>query len=232
VLAACAETALAQSTLHRTVFPIPEPKRPVYTEREVRNAKASPHFEVKAPEGAPNLLVVLVDDLGFAGTRTFGGPVATPTFDRLAEGGLYYNNFHTTAVCSPTRAALKSGHNHHANNIGSIIETGTAFPGNTGQIPNEVAPLAEMLRLNGYSTGAFGKWHELAGWEASVSGSFSRWPTHQGFDKFSGFLGGETNQWAPFAYDGIDPSEPPDFCPSGGGSARGDHKVKEAWDKT
>jgi arylsulfatase len=196
--------------LDRTILPIAEPKPPVYTELDVRNATPPPRFEVKAPEGAPNVLLVLVDDLGFAGTSTFGGPVGTPSFDRIANEGLYFNNFHTTAVCSPTRAALKSGRNHHVNNMGSIIETGTAFPGNTGQIPNSVAPLAEMLRLNGYSTGAFGKWHELAAWEASVSGPFDRWPTHQGFDKFYGFLGGETNQWAPFIYDGVHPVELPE----------------------
>jgi arylsulfatase len=205
--------ALAQSgetPLDRTVLPIAEPERPVYTELDARNAKAPPSFEIKAPAGAPNVLVVLVDDLGFAGTSAFGGPIETPTFDRLANEGLYFNNFHTTAVCSPTRAALKSGRNHHVNNMGGIIETGTAFPGNTGQIPNDVAPLAEMLRLNGYSTGAFGKWHELAAWEASVSGPFDRWPTQQGFDKFYGFLGGETNQWAPYIYDGTHPVELPD----------------------
>jgi len=196
--------------MDRTVLPIAEPKRPLFTELDVRNAKPPPRFEVKAPAGAPNVLLVLVDDLGFAGTSTFGGPVATPTFDRLASAGLRYNNFHTTAVCSPTRAALKSGRNHHVCNMGAIIETGTAFPGNTGQIPNEVAPLAEMLRLNGYSTAAFGKWHELAAWEASVAGPFDRWPTRQGFDKFYGFLGGETNQWAPFIYDGVHPVELPD----------------------
>jgi arylsulfatase len=196
--------------LNRTVLPIPEPKRPVYTELDVRNATPPPRFEVKAPEGAPNVLIVLVDDLGFAGTGTFGGPVPTPAFDRVASEGLYYNNFHTTAVCSPTRAALKSGRNHHVANMGSIIETGTAFPGNTGQIPSDVAPLAEMLRLNGYSTAAFGKWHELAAWEASIAGPLDRWPTHRGFDKFYGFLGGETNQWAPFIYDGVHPVELPD----------------------
>jgi arylsulfatase len=201
---------VATGKLDRTVLPIPEPKRPLYTELDVRNATPPAHFEVKAPAGAPNVMVVLVDDLGFAGTTAFGGPVGTPTFDRLANEGLRYNNFYTTAVCSPTRAALKSGRNHHVANMGSIIETGTAFPGNTGQIPNNVAPVAEMLRLNGYSTGAFGKWHETAAWEASVSGPFDRWPTHRGFDKFYGFLGGETNQWAPFIYDGVHPVELPE----------------------
>ena len=208
--AGCAAAAGAQTDLDRTTLPIPEPKQPMSTELDVRNATAPPRFDVKAPEGAPNVLVVLIDDLGFAGTSAYGGPISTPTFDRLAGQGLIYNNFHTTAVSSPTRAAIKSGRNHHVNNMGGIIETGTAFPGNTGQIPSEVAPVAEMLRLNGYSTAAFGKWHETAAWEASVSGPFDRWPTRQGFDKFYGFLGGETNQWAPFIYDGTHPVELPD----------------------
>ena len=200
----------ASPELDRTVLPIAPPPPPQYVELDVRNATPPPFFDVKAPAGAPNVLVVLVDDLGFAGTSKFGGPVGTPTFDRIAEEGLHYNNFHTTAVCSPTRAALKSGRNHHVNNMGGIIETGTTFPGNTGQIPADVAPVAEMLRLNGYSTAAFGKWHETAAWEASVSGTFDRWPTRQGFDKFYGFLGGETNQWAPFIYDGTHPVELPE----------------------
>jgi arylsulfatase len=204
------EKPAATNEPDRRVLPIPEPKPPAYTELDVRNATPPQRFEVKAPPGAPNVVIVLVDDLGFAGTSAFGGPVPTPAFDRVADEGLRYNNFHTTAVCSPTRAALKSGRNHHVNNMGAIIEMGTAFPGNTGQIPNNVAPLAEMLRLNGYSTAAFGKWHELAAWEASASGPFDRWPTRQGFDKFYGFLGGETNQWAPFIYDGVHPVELPD----------------------
>lgn len=198
--------------LDRTVLPIAPPARPDVKTLDVRDATPPPRFQVKAPDGAPNVLVVLVDDLGFAGTSKFGGPVDTPNFEKIANEGVYYNNFHTTAVCSPTRAALKSGRNHHVNNMGGIIETGTAFPGNTGQIPIDVAPVAEMLRHNGYSTAAFGKWHELAAWEASVSGTFTRWPTgpNGGFDKFYGFLGGETNQWAPFIYDGTHPVELPE----------------------
>ncbi|MEI6673762.1 MAG: sulfatase-like hydrolase/transferase, partial [Verrucomicrobiota bacterium] len=152
--------------LDRTVLPINEPLRQATSTRDVRKATPPPRFEVKTPEGAPNVLLVLLDDLGFAGTSSFGGPIATPTFDHLAGQGLIYSNFHTTAVCSPTRTALKSGRNHHVNNMGGVIETGTSFPGNTGKIPNEVAPLAEMLRLNGYATAAFGKWHETAAWEA------------------------------------------------------------------
>ncbi len=214
--AATTAVASAASTTgpDRTILPLREPHYPPETVLDVRNATAPPRFEVKAPEGAPNVIVVLIDDLGFAGTSTFGGAVATPTFDRIASEGVFYNNFHTTAVCSPTRAALKSGRNHHVNNMGGIIETGTDFPGNTGQIPNDVTPVAEMLRLNGYSTGAFGKWHETAAWEASVSGPYDRWPTGQGFDKFYGFLGGETNQWAPFIYDGttaVELPEDPDY---------------------
>jgi arylsulfatase len=126
-----------------------------------------------------------------------------PTVERLANDGLRYNQFHTTALCSPTRTALLSGRNHHMNNMGGITEIATAFPGNTGQRPNSVAPLAEMLRLNGYSTSFFGKNHETAAWEVSPSGPTDRWPTRSGFDKFYGFIGGETNQWSPLLYDGL-----------------------------
>jgi arylsulfatase len=193
----------------RTVLPVQEPKRTFYKELDVRNAKMPPRFEIKAPAGAPNVVIILIDDLGFGATETFGGPIPTPTFERLAQNGLRYNNFHTTALCSPTRAALKSGRNHHTVNMGFITEMATGFPGATGKIPNSTAPVAEMLRLNGYSTAAFGKWHETAAWETSVSGPFDRWPTHQGFDKFYGFIGGETNQWAPYLYDGVTQVELP-----------------------
>ena len=196
--------------LDRTVLPIAEPERTVYTELDARKVTPPPRFEVKAPAGAPNVVIILIDDAGFGAAETFGGPIATPTLDRLAQQGLRYNNFHTTALCSPTRNALKTGRNHHTAETGSIMESSTTYPGNTGQVPNSVAPLAEMLRLNGYSTGAFGKWHETAPWEGSTSGPFDRWPTHQGFDKFYGFIGGETNQWAPLIYDGVHQVELPD----------------------
>jgi arylsulfatase A-like enzyme len=194
--------AAGPAPLDRTILPIQEPARPLYSEIDARKVAMPPRFEVKAPDGAPNVVIVLVDDMGFGVPTTFGGPVAMPTLDSLAQQGLRYNNFHTTALCSPTRAALKSGRNHHTVNMAFITEMATGFPGATGQIPNATAPLAETLRLNGYATAAFGKWHETAAWEASVAGPFDRWPTHQGFDKFYGFLGGETNQWAPFLYDG------------------------------
>ncbi len=200
----------AQETFDRTVLPIQLPARPVYTELDIRDVPMPPNPKITAPANAPNVVLILVDDLGFGATSAFGGPIKTPTLDRLAAEGLRYNNFHTTALCSPTRAALKAGRNHHTVNMGFITEMATGYPGNTGQIPNTTAPVAEMLRLNGYSTGAFGKWHETAAWEASVSGPLDRWPTHQGFDKFYGFLGGETNQWAPYLYDGVAQVKLPD----------------------
>ncbi len=199
----------AAPSLDRTTLPIPEPKIPPSTVFDVRNAKAPPRFEVKAPAGAPNVLVVLIDDMGFGQSSAFGGPIHMPTAEGLAKSGLRYNHFHTTALCSPTRAALLSGRNHHMCNMGSITETATAFPGQTGQRPNSVAPLAEMLRLNGFATAAFGKSHETAAWEVSVSGPTNRWPTRSGFDKFYGFIGGEANQWAPTIYDGMNQIEPP-----------------------
>jgi arylsulfatase len=200
----------AAPAIDRTVLPIQEPSRPFFTELDVRNVATPSHFTVTAPAGAPNVVIVLIDDLGFGSASTFGGPIATPTLDGLARNGLRYNNFHTTALCSPTRAALKSGRNHHSVNMGFITEMATGFPGNTGQVPAAAAPLAETLRLNGYSTAAFGKWHETAAWETSVSGPFDRWPTHQGFDKFYGFIGGETNQWAPYLFDGVTQVHLPD----------------------
>lgn len=201
--AVVASTAGAQTTLDRTVLPIPEPSYPHSTVLDVRNATPPSRFELKAPTGAPNVLIVLIDDMGFGQSRAFGGPIQMPTVEKLAAQGLRYNNFHTTALCSPTRMALLTGRNHHMCNTGSIMETATAFPGNTGSRPESVAPLAMMLRYNGYTTAAFGKNHETAAWEVSPSGPTDRWPVRSGFDKFYGFMGGETNQWAPAIYDGM-----------------------------
>jgi arylsulfatase len=201
--------SLAAQQINRTVLPVPEPPPPTITELDARNAKAPPRFEVKAPKGAPNVVVVLLDDIGFGQSSAFGGPCKMATLDKLAQAGVRLNNFHTTALCSPTRTALLTGRNHHANNAGAIMELATAFPGNTGIRPRSVTPVAEMLRLNGYSTAAFGKYHETPPWEVSVSGPYDRWPTHSGFDKFYGFIGGETNQWAPAIFDGTTRVEPP-----------------------
>lgn len=201
--------AASADKVDRTVLPIQEPDRPVITTFDARNVKAPPRFEVKAPSNAPNVLLILIDDMGFGMSSTFGGPIHMPTLDRLADNGLRYNHFHTTALCSPTRTALLSGRNHHMNNMGGVTEIATTFPGNTGQRPNNVTPLAEMLRLNGYSTGFFGKNHETAAWEVSPSGPTDRWPIRSGFDKFYGFIGGETNQWSPLLYDGLTQVELP-----------------------
>ncbi len=211
VIGSCvfAQPARAQSEPDRTVLPIAEPVVEPIREIDARKARPPARFDVKAPAGAPNVVIVLIDDIGFGHSSAFGGPCQMPTAERLASGGLRYNRFHTTALCSPTRMALLTGRNHHVNNTGAVMELATAFPGNTGIRPNSVAPLAKILRHNGFSTAAFGKYHETPAWEASVSGPFDRWPTHSGFDKFYGFIGGETNQWAPAVHDGVARVETP-----------------------
>jgi len=209
-----ATTAPAQTggyKLDRTKLPIAEPDYPHSTVLDARDTKPPARFEIKAPAGAPNVLIVLVDDMGFGMPSAFGGPVRMRTAERLAGQGLRYNQFHTTALCSPSRTALLSGRNHHMNNMGGITEIATAYPGNTGQRPDNVAPLAEMLRLNGYSTAFFGKNHETAAWEVSPSGPTNRWPTRSGFDKFYGFIGGETDQWSPSLYEGLNRVETPHY---------------------
>ena len=192
----------SEGTIDRTVLPVKEPVYPAITELDARNATPPARFEVKAPEKAPNVLVILIDDIGFGHSSAFGGPIQMPTLERLASNGLRFNRFHTTALCSPTRTALLTGYNHHSNNAGAIMEVATSFPGNTGVRPQTITPMAQVLRMNGYSTAAFGKYHETPPWEASVSGPYDRWPTSSGFDKFFGFIGGETNQWHPMVYDG------------------------------
>ncbi len=203
-------TATGSDKLDRTILPIPEPKRPLYKELDARNAKAPARWEVKAPEGAPNVVVVLIDDIGFGASSAFGGPINMPTLEKVAATGLKYNRFHTTALCSPTRVALLTGYNHHSNNAGSIMETATAFPGNNGVRPQSITPIAEVLRQNGYSTAAYGKYHETPPWEVSAAGPYDRWPTHSGFENFYGFIGGETNQYAPLVYNGTAQVELPE----------------------
>ena len=153
------------------------------------------------------MLVVLLDDVGFAASSAFGGPISTPTAERLAANGLKYNRFHTTALCSPTRQALLTGRNHHAVGMGGITEIATSAPGYNSIRPNTCAPLAETLKLNGYSTAQFGKCHEVPVWETSPMGPFSAWPTGSGFEHFYGFIGGETNQYAPAIYRDTVPIE-------------------------
>jgi len=162
---------------------------------------------IEAPTGAPNVLMVLIDDAGFGQWGTFGGQVPTPTLDRVARMGLRYTRFHTTALCSPTRAALLTGRNHHSVGTGVITEMGDGYPGYSGQIPKSAAMFAEVLRQGGYSTAWFGKNHNVPDWETSIAGPFDRWPTMQGFDYFYGFIGGEMDQWTPALYRGNQPVE-------------------------
>lgn len=158
-----------------------------------------------APSGAPNIVLVLLDDVGFGAASTFGGVAQTPTLSALAKDGLRYNRFHTAAICSPTRAALMTGRNPHETGIGAVMNTSDSRPGYSGFQTKETATIAEILRQNGYATGAFGKWHQVPDWEASQAGPFDRWPTGEGFEKFYGFIGGETDQFEPTLYDGTTP---------------------------
>lgn len=202
-------TARGEELIDRSELPIPEPGRPKYTQLDVRDVLPPKPFSVKAPKGAPNVVIVLIDDMGFGVADAFGGPVSMPNLTRLATNGLRFNRFHTTAVCAPTRVALLTGYNHHSNNMGSITETATNMPGMNSIRPQTITPMAEVLRQNGYNTAFFGKSHEVPAWEISPVGPQDRWPTRSGFEKFYGFLGGETNQYAPTIYDGVTLVEPP-----------------------
>ncbi len=199
VLALLATTVSCQ-TPHGTVLPTPEPSFSGKIGRTYKESQPDKIPIIKAPAGAPNVLAVLIDDCGFGQWGTFGGQIPTPNLDRLANTGLRYTRFHTTALCSPTRAALLTGRNHHSVGTGVITELGNAYPGYSGQIPRSAAMISEILRQNGYSTAFFGKNHNVPDWETSVSGPYDRWPGLQGFDHFYGFIGGEANQWAPAVY--------------------------------
>ena len=161
-----------------------------------------------APDNAPNVLLIMLDDVGFGTFGTFGGPIATPGLDAVAANGLRYNQFHTTALCSPSRAALLTGRNHHAVHMGGITEIANSFPGYDSAIPPEAATVAQVLRMSGYSTSCFGKWHLTPSWEQSPSGPFDRWPTGMGFDRFYGILGAEASQYEPPVYDQTTPISP------------------------
>lgn len=163
---------------------------------------------VQAPKGAPNIVLVLLDDVGFGATSTYGGPCNTPTFTKLAANGLKYSQFHTTALCSPTRAALITGRNHHSTHTACIMELGTGFPGYDTVMGKDTATVAEVLKQSGYGTAWFGKNHNIPDWETSQAGPFDRWPTSLGFDHFYGFIGGDTSQWRPNTTEGTRPIEP------------------------
>lgn len=196
----------------RTMLPIPDRPAPGLTTYDAKDPETDypPIQPLLPPEGAPNVLVVLLDDVGFGASSAFGGPCHTPVAERLAGGGLKYNRFHTTALCAPTRQAMLTGRNHHSVGMGSITETATSAPGNSSVRPNTKAPLAMTLKLNGYSTAQFGKCHEVPVWQSSPLGPFDAWPSAGGgFETFYGFIGGENNQFDPALYNGTTPVEPP-----------------------
>ncbi|HVK53266.1 MAG TPA: arylsulfatase [Pseudoxanthomonas sp.] len=197
-------------TLGRSILPIPDRAFVGLTTYDAKdpNTAYPPIKALRPPTKAPNVLVILVDDAGFGSSSAFGGPCHTPNFEKLAAGGLKYTRFHTTALCSPTRQALLTGRNHHSVGMGAITEMGTSAPGNSGVRPKDKAPLAEILKLNGFSTAQFGKCHEVALWEVTPVGPFNQWPTGSGFEHFYGFVGGEANQYYPGLYEGTKAIEP------------------------
>jgi len=190
---------------------LPRPEEPFGGKigRTVRDSVPDFPKAVRAPKDAPNILIIMTDDVGFGASSTFGGPVSTPTFDRLADNGLRYTHFHTTALSSPTRAALLTGRNHHTAATGVIMEMGTGYPGYNTVMPRSVGTFAEVLRQNGYGTSWYGKNHNVPDWQSSQAGPFDLWPTGLGFEYFYGFIGAETNQWRPALYEGTKPIEPP-----------------------
>jgi len=202
---------MTEPAIARTVLPIPERAHVGLTTFDARDPDTTfpPVTPLRPPAGAPNVLIILLDDIGFGASSAFGGPCATPNAERLANQGLKFNRFHTTALCAPTRQALLTGRNHHAVGMGVVTELATSAPGYNAVRPNNAAPIAETLKLNGYSTAQFGKCHEVPPWLTSPMGPFEQWPTGSGFEYFYGFIGGETNQYYPALYEGTTPIEPP-----------------------
>ncbi len=195
----------------RDVLPIPDAKHIGITTYDAKDpaTKYPPIVPLHPPQGAPNVLLVLIDDVGFGASSAFGGPCHTPSAERLAANGLKFNRFHTTALCSPSRQALLTGRNHHSVGMGAITEMATSAPGNSSVRPKEKAPIAEILKLNGYSTAQFGKCHEVPVWQTSPMGPFEQWPTGSGFEYFYGFVGGEANQYYPGLHENTTTIEPP-----------------------
>ena len=199
-----------QDKVQRQILPIPDRPHTGLITYDAKDPDTSfpPIEPLRPPEGAPNVLVVLLDDVGFGASSAFGGPVHMPTAERLAKTGLKYNRFHTTALCSPTRSAMLTGRNHHTVGMGSVTELASSAPGYSSIWPNTCAPLPEILKLNGYSTAQFGKCHEVPVWETNPMGPFRQWPTGHGFEYFYGFVGGETSQYYPALYEGTQPIKP------------------------
>lgn len=197
--------------IQRTVLPIPDQpyKGLIMYDAKDPESKFPPIAQLRPPKDAPNVLLILIDDAGFGSSSAFGGPCQTPNAEKLAAGGLKYNRFHTTALCSPTRQAILTGRNHHSAGMGAITEIASGAPGYNSLLPNTMSPIARTLTLNGYNTAQFGKCHEVPVWETSPIGPFNAWPTGGGgFEYFYGFIGGEANQWYPTLYEGTTPVEP------------------------
>jgi len=200
----------ADDKMHRSHLPMPNTERPRFIAYDAKDPDSQfpPIRQLRPPKGAPNVLVILLDDAGFGSSSAFGGPCHTPSAEALAADGLKLNRFHTTALCSPTRQALLTGRNHHSAGMGGITEIATGAPGYSSVLPNSMSPLAKTLKLNGYNTAQFGKCHEVPVWQTSPVGPFDAWPTGGGgFEYFYGFIGGEANQWYPTLYEGTKPVE-------------------------
>ncbi|MEY3359192.1 MAG: Arylsulfatase [Pseudomonadota bacterium] len=194
--------------LDRSVLPIAPERNQSIVGLRSQDSKGIFPRPVTAPAGAPNVVLVLLDDVGFGASSTFGGLIDTPNIQKLADNGLRFNRFHTTAVCSPTRAALITGRNHHSAHTGVVMEMATGYDGYNSIVGKDMATLGDMLKLNGYNTAWFGKNHNVADWESTQAGPFDRWPTGMGFEKFYGFIGGVANNWRPALFDGTTPIEP------------------------
>jgi arylsulfatase len=198
----------AQAQQPQEILPKPEAPFQGKIGRTVKDSTPDFPKGVEAPAGAPNVLLILTDDVGFGASSTFGGPIQTPNFQRLADSGLRYTRYHTTARCSPTRAALITGRNHHSVASGSITEFATGYPGYDSLVPKSAGSVGAVLKDNGYNTSWFGKMHNVPDWMSSQAGPFDLWPTGLGFEYFYGFLGGDSDQWHPALYDGTNPIEP------------------------
>ena len=199
-----------ETRVDRSHLPIRNTQRAGFVTYDAKDpeTKFPPIRDLRPPEAAPNVLIILIDDAGFGSSSAFGGPCQTPNAEKLAAAGLKYTRFHTTALCSPSRQALLTGRNHHSCGMGGITEIATGAPGYSSVLPNTISPLARTLKLNGYATAQFGKCHEVPVWQTSPVGPFDAWPTGGGgFEYFYGFIGGEANQWYPTLYEGTTPLE-------------------------
>jgi arylsulfatase len=207
---AVAATALPRTAASETpsLLPPPEPPFKGHIERTLKGSTPDFPKGIEAPAGAPNVLLILTDDVGFGASSTFGGPIQTPNFQRVADNGLRYNMYHTTALCSPTRAALITGRNHHSVASGDITEFATGYPGYNSLVPKSAGSVGAVLRENGYNTSWFGKMHNVPDWMSSQAGPFDLWPNGLGFEYFYGFLGGDSDQWHPALYENTKPIEP------------------------